>query len=224
MKRLLLAGAGWLALLGLALWLGLSYGPALWGLLQDEEHLQSTLAAYGALGPLIFIGLQFLQVVLFVIPGEVVQIAAGFLYGTWLGLLYSLIGIGLGSTAAFYLARALGRPFVEFFLSEERVEKLDRLLRRGGGLTALFLLFLLPGIPKDALCYVAGLSALPFPLFLGLSLLGRLPALSVAFGSQLAAQRWEVVGAIAGGALLILLLAYLLRGRLARHGLADRRE
>ena len=215
-KRLLLAGLGWLILLGMGLSLGLIWGPELWELLRDEERLKGVISEIGPLGPLIFIGLQFLQVVVFVIPGEVVQVAGGYIYGPWFGLIYSLIGIALGSAAAFFIARALGRPFVEALIRKETVEKLDGMIGHGGGLAALFLLFLLPGLPKDALCYISGLSAIPFLLFFLISTVGRLPALiiSVIFGSKLASREWEVVIVIAVAAALLLALGYLFRARL----------
>lgn len=215
-KRLLFAGLGWLILLGLVLSFVLLWGAELWALLRDEERLRATITEIGPLGPLVFIGLQFLQVVIFVIPGEVVQIAGGYIYGPWLGSIYSLTGIGLGSAAAFFIARTLGRPFVEALIREETVARLDGTISQGGGLAALFLLFLLPGVPKDALCYVSGLSAIPFLLFFLVSLLGRLPALilSVIFGSKLASREWEIVIAIAVATIAFLALGYLFRARL----------
>jgi len=215
-RRLLLAGLGWLLLLGVVLLLALRWGPGLWELLRDEAQLREAVSTIGPLGPLLFIGLQFLQVVIFIIPGEVVQVAGGYIYGPWLGSVYSLIGIALGSAAAFFIARALGRPFVEAVIRRETVKKLDGAISRGGGLAVLFLLFLLPGVPKDALCYVSGLSAIPFPLFFLVSSLGRLPALiiSVIFGSKLASRQWEVVIAIATVTALSLALGYIFRARL----------
>lgn len=217
-RRLLLIGCGWLALLGLGLFLGLRWGPQLWELLRDQDRLRDVLSAFGLLGPLAFIGLQILQIVIFVIPGEVVQIAGGYIYGPWVGLVYSLIGIALGSSGAFFLGRALGRPFVEALARREIVERFDGAIRGSRGLVALFLLFLLPGVPKDILCYIGGLSAIPFLLFLLISMVGRLLGLilSLLFGSKLAAREWPVVLGIAGGTALFLILTYLFRARLQR--------
>lgn len=217
-KRLLLAGLGWLILFGLVLSFALIWGPELWALLRDEERLREAVNSFGLLGPLVFMGLQFLQVVIFVIPGEVVQVAGGYIYGPWLGLIYSLIGIALGSVADFFIARALGRPFVEAFIRKETVERFDGAISRSGGLAALFFLFLLPGTPKDALCYISGLSALSFSLFLLVSLFGRLPALvlSVIFGSKLASREWGIVIAVAVATALLFVLGYLFRDRLRR--------
>ncbi|MCR4404775.1 MAG: TVP38/TMEM64 family protein [Candidatus Acetothermia bacterium] len=217
-KRLLLAASGWVVLVGLSLFLGLRWGGELWALLRDEARLDEALAALGPVGPLAFIGLQVLQIVIFIIPGEVVQIAGGYIYGPWVGLLYSLVGIALGSTAAFFLGRALGRPFVEALARPETVARLDGAIRRSRSLVALFILFLLPGIPKDILCYISGLSAVPFLVFSLVSMLGRLPGLilSLVFGSKLAAREWPVVIAISVATLLLLVLTYLFRGHLQR--------
>lgn len=131
-------------------------------------------------------------------------------------MVYSLIGIALGSAGAFFLGRALGRPFVEALVRRERVEEFDRALRHGRGLALLFLLFLIPGVPKDILCYLSGLSAIPFLLFLIISLIARLPglALSVVFGSKLAGREWGAALAIAAAALILLIFGRLLRARL----------
>jgi uncharacterized membrane protein YdjX (TVP38/TMEM64 family) len=217
-KRLLLAGSGWLILFGLVLSLGLIWGPELWALLRNEERLREVVNSFGLLGPLVFIGLQFLQVVIFVIPGEVVQVAGGYIYGPWLGVVYSLIGIALGSASDFFIARALGRPFVEVYIRKETVGKFDGAISGSGGLAALFFLFLLPGTPKDALCYIGGLSTISFPLFLLVSLFGRLPALvlSVIFGSKLASREWGIVIAVAVATALLFVLSYLFRDRLRR--------
>lgn len=212
-KRQLLLGLGWLGLLGLALFLGLRWGPEMWALLQDEARLREAVRAFGLWGPMVFIGVQFLQVVIFVIPGDIVQITGGYIFGPGPGLLYSLIGIALGSSAAFFLGRTLGRPAVEALIRQERVKRLDQAISRGRGLAVLFLLFLLPGVPKDILCYISGLSLIPFPRFFLISISGRLPGLtlSTVFGSKLATREWGAVLAIAAVVIILLILSRFLR-------------
>ena len=94
------------------------------------------------------------------VPGEITQIAAGYVFGAWLGLLYSMIGILLGSAFDFAFARMVGRPVVEKLLGERTLEKVDQALSTHRGKSALFMLFLMPGMPKDAMSYGAGLSKL----------------------------------------------------------------
>jgi uncharacterized membrane protein YdjX (TVP38/TMEM64 family) len=78
----------------------------------DKRFLKHTLREWGILAPLIFIGLQALQVIVAPIPGEVTGILAGYLFGEWLGFFYSTIGLTLGSVAAFGVGRWLGIHYV----------------------------------------------------------------------------------------------------------------
>jgi len=131
----------------------------------------------GWLGALVFVGLQALQVVVFVIPGEIVQIAGGYLYGLIPGTALSVMGILGGSLVNFGVGRLLGRGFVEALVGREKVLKMEEATASGKASAAFFLLFAIPGIPKDALTYFAGMSAMTFPVFVGVSTLGRLPGI-----------------------------------------------
>jgi uncharacterized membrane protein YdjX (TVP38/TMEM64 family) len=149
----------------------------LWALFKDRDAIRAWIGERGVLGPLAYIGMQVLQVVIFVIPGELVQIAGGYAFGFALGSLYTLVGIALGSLVNFYAGRLLGRPFVESLFARERIEEIERVTGSGKGAAGFFLLFVIPGIPKDVLCYVAGVSKLGFPAFLAVSMAGRLPGI-----------------------------------------------
>jgi len=149
----------------------------LWGLFKDREAIRGWIEGQGARGPLAYIFLQIVQVVIFVIPGEVVQIAGGYAFGFWLGSLYTLIGIALGSLVNFYAGRLLGRPFVESLFARDRIEKIEGATGSGKAAAGFFLLFVIPGIPKDVLCYVAGVSKLRLMAFLAASMAGRLPGI-----------------------------------------------
>ncbi|HET6486380.1 MAG TPA: VTT domain-containing protein, partial [Spirochaetia bacterium] len=123
----------------------------IWGLFASTQRLRQWFAGWGIWAPVVFLGIQALQVVVFAIPGEFVQIAGGFLFGGWVGTLLSVAGILIGSTVAFFLARLLGRPFVAALFSKDQVERVERLLASRSARTIFFLLFLIPGIPKDIL-------------------------------------------------------------------------
>jgi uncharacterized membrane protein YdjX (TVP38/TMEM64 family) len=179
----------------------------LWSLFKDREAIRSWIGGRGALGPLAYIGLQVLQVVVFVIPGEIVQVAGGYAFGFGLGSLYAIVGIALGSLVNFYAGRLLGRPFVESLFAREKIEEIERVTGSGRGVAGFFLLFLIPGIPKDVLCYVAGFSSLGFPAFLAVSMGGRLPGVlgSAYMGSAAYSGSWR-------GAIVVLVAAVLLFG------------
>lgn len=129
-----------------------------------------------SLGPLSFLGfilLQSAQVVAAPIPGEVTGLLGGFLYGPVLGVVLSTIGLTIGSYVAFALARAFGRPFVERFVDKNTMKRFDYLLHHKGAFL-VFLLFLIPGFPKDYLCYILGLGHLTTAEFLVIGGTGRL--------------------------------------------------
>lgn len=128
-----------------------------------------------SLGPLSFVGfivLQASQVIISPIPGEVTGLIGGFLYGKFLGILLSTIGLTIGSWTAFSLSRWLGGPFVEKFVRKETMRRYDYLLHHKG-VFLVFLLFLIPGFPKDLLCYILGLGHLSTKEFLVISTIGR---------------------------------------------------
>jgi uncharacterized membrane protein YdjX (TVP38/TMEM64 family) len=138
----------------------------------DRKRIMSFLDSLGPVSFLGFILLQTLQVVAAPIPGEVTGFIGGFLYGPVLGLLLSTIGLTIGSLAAFLLSRTFGRPFVERFVKKETMAKYDYLLHHKGAFL-VFLLFLIPGTPKDFLCYILGLGHLSTKEFLVISTVGR---------------------------------------------------
>jgi uncharacterized membrane protein YdjX (TVP38/TMEM64 family) len=188
----------------------------LWRLFTSGQELREWVSSAGAAAPLVFMLVQALQVVVFVIPGEVPQIAGGYLFGTWLGTLFSLIGILLGSAASFFLARLLGVPFVHALFPRDQVTKIEKFLSSRRSRIAFFLLFVIPGIPKDILCYVAGLSPMKFVFFAGVSFLGRLPGIlgSAIIGNAAAGERWILAGIVLGIAAVLFGIGYLMRGRI----------
>ncbi len=189
---------------------------SLWRLFTSPQQLREWVAAWGIWAPAIFIALQALQVIVFVIPGEVPQIAGGYLFGAWQGSLLSVVGILIGSAASFFLSRALGRPFVAALFPAAQIEKIERVLTSRSARIVFFLLFLIPGIPKDVLCYVAGLTPMGFPFFATASTLGRLPGIvgSAVIGSAAASSRWVLAGVIGAVAAALFGAGVILRPRI----------
>lgn len=165
------------AFIGLLIYLGIRLGPKLTELAKNPDELSEMLNSYGSTGIIVFIGIQVLQVVVAAIPGEIVQIAGGYIYGTVFGTLYSLTGIVLGSVIVFFAARLLGYPVVKLLVSEKQLEKFSFMLNNSKSDAAMFILFLIPGIPKDILTYIAGLTPVRPLRFFVIITIGRLPAL-----------------------------------------------
>ncbi len=166
-----------LAFVGLLTYLGVRFGPQITQLASKPEELRELLNSFGWSGVLIFIGFQVLQVVVAAIPGEFVQIAGGYVYGTLPGTLYSLTGIVFGSVLVFTIARLIGYPVVKLFVSQNQLEKFSFMMNSNKSEAAMFILFLIPGIPKDILTYIAGLTPVKPIKFFIIITIGRLPAL-----------------------------------------------
>lgn len=203
--------------LGLCVVLGLGYlalgrfAP----LLTDPAALRAFVRGFGVWAPLAFVAIQAAQVVVAPIPGQLTGFAAGYVFGAVAGSVYSLVGITIGSTVAFWLSRRLGRPYVERVVTPETLDRFDDLAERNAA-AGLFLAFLVPGLPDDAICFVGGLTDLPLWRLVLVAVAGRAPGfvLMAVAGARLASE--QVVDA----ALLVLTLTalavvgYLSRDRL----------
>ena len=140
---------------------------------EENKHKLANLIKSYPFDQVIFIAIQIIQVVAAPIPGEVTGFVGGYLYGPFWGTVYSTIGLTLGSWIAFLLARFFGEPLLENVVKKEVFEKFDHFMEHKGLLVS-FLLFLIPGFPKDYLCYIMGVSLIPTGTFLIISTAGRI--------------------------------------------------
>ena len=150
----------------------------LMALFSDIHLFRDYVRGFGMLGPLVLIILIAVQVVIAPIPGQIAGLFSGYTYGAIAGTSYSMIGLTLGSFIAFALSKKLGRPFVEKFISKHHLARFDSYIEKSGGI-ALFLIFLFPGLPNDAVCYIAGLTRINLLRLTIISFLGRLPGFAV---------------------------------------------
>jgi len=160
-----------------AAWLVWTDAPAYrfsYRLFHDNQYMKDKLGEWVAAAPILFIALQAPQVVIAPIPGDVTGILGGFVFGQWLGLVYSTIGLTIGSLASFALGRWLGDAYVRNLVSEETWNKLGFIVEAEGTILC-FIIYLIPGLPKDIICYLFGLSPMPFWVFAVVSTLGRIP-------------------------------------------------
>lgn len=139
----------------------------------DRERLMNFINKHRAYAAFIFIGLQTLQVIAAPVPGEVTGFVGGVFFGAGWGILYSTIGLTLGSWIAFVLARLAGRPLVQMVVNPDTIKRYDYVMKHKG-LFLAFLMFLIPGFPKDILCYLLGLGHMSQRDFLLVSTSGRL--------------------------------------------------
>ncbi|MDR0308982.1 MAG: TVP38/TMEM64 family protein [Coriobacteriales bacterium] len=142
-----------------------------------SQRLEEAINQAGVFGVLIAMALQFVQIVVAFIPGEVVQVVIGWAYGTVGGGLITLLGAALSSAFVFWVVRKLGAPFVQAMIGSKD-NKLLRFIRNGKRLNAtVFILYLIPGLPKDVFNYLVPLSNMRLAEFLVLSTIARAPAI-----------------------------------------------
>jgi uncharacterized membrane protein YdjX (TVP38/TMEM64 family) len=139
----------------------------------NKKRMAQYLNSLGPWSVVVFILLQVAQVVAAPIPGEVTGFLGGYLFGKFFGVVLSTIGLTLGSYLAFVLARTFGRPLIEKFIPKSTIQRFDYLLHHKAAFL-VFLLFLIPGFPKDWLCYILGLGHLTTTEFLVIGGTGRL--------------------------------------------------
>jgi len=161
-------------------------------ILDNPNILKEVIRSYGNFSILVFILMQVIQVVVFFIPGEFIQVAGGYIFGTFLGGIISLMGITLGCIMVYLISNNYGKPFVEKIILNKKVKFFRKVLNAGSKKNVVFMFYLIPGIPKDALTYICGVSDISIKDFFIYSTLGRIPGIFISsyFGQKIYA--WDV--------------------------------
>jgi uncharacterized membrane protein YdjX (TVP38/TMEM64 family) len=160
-------------------------------LYRDKYFLRDTVASWGWMAPVVFVAIQALQVIISPFPGEITGPVGGALFGTTWGVIYSTIGLTLGSVVCFAIGRKWGEPLVRPWLSEHHWNRMNFILEAEGAILC-FILYLIPGFPKDIISYLFGISPMPFWVFAVVSTVARLPGtwISSYFGAHVGEQQY----------------------------------
>ena len=180
-------------------------GKPLLQFVSEPEKFRQWVDSHGLLGPLAFLGMMVLQVFVAVIPGEPLEIGAGYAFGAVEGTLLCILGAAIGSTLVFLFVRRFGVRAVEVFISREKIQSLRFLQNTRRVHLFLLVAFLLPGTPKDVLCYVAGLTTLKLGPFILISSICRLPSIvtSTIGGNALGSGQWGMAAIVFAATLVI---------------------
>jgi len=187
----------------------------LYRLLSDREQIRLLVSSFGASAPPVFMLIQILQVMFAPVPGEATGFIGGYLFGTLQGFIYSSIGLAVGSWINFIIGRFLGERYIRKLIPAHQFQKIDGMIKRQG-VIFLFILFLIPGFPKDYLCLALGVSTLPVRIFILLAGIGRMPgtfALSLQ-GAFLYEQNYALLGITLGACLVLVFLCYVYREKI----------
>jgi uncharacterized membrane protein YdjX (TVP38/TMEM64 family) len=141
----------------------------------EGRRLRAFLASFGPYSALAFVFLQIVQVVVAPVPGEVTGFVGGLLFGMLYGTLLSTIGLTVGAVVAFWVARYFGSGLVRRIVKKEYFDRFDAFMATHKALNITFVFFLIPGFPKDSLCYLLGLTRMRYLDFVLMNVCGRLP-------------------------------------------------
>jgi uncharacterized membrane protein YdjX (TVP38/TMEM64 family) len=190
---------------------GYFIGSPMIRLVQNPGQFRSMVGSYGIWGRLVFVGMVVLQVVVAFIPGEPIELAAGYAFGFWEGTILTLMGFIIGSLIVFLLVRKFGIRMVEVFFSRDKINRFSFLQDPEKTKTLAFILMLIPGTPKDFLSYFAGLTQLPLKAWLLIVAVGRLPSLITSTATGAAAGKKDyLLSAIMLGVTAVLTVSGLL--------------
>ena len=159
---------------------------------EDPAQYRTWIDGKGLLAQLSFIGMVFFQVIIAIIPGEPLEICAGYAFGMLEGTLLCIIGIALGSAAIFLLVRTLGVKLVEVFFSVEKIRSMRFLRDARKRNTLTFAVMLIPGTPKDLISYFVGLTDMKLHEWIVITTVARIPSIvtSTLGGNALAEQNY----------------------------------
>lgn len=159
----------------------------------QPERFRAWVDSHGLWGRIAFVGMMALQIIVAFIPGEPLEIGAGYAFGVAEGTLLCLLGALLGGTVVFLLVKKWGRPFVTLFLSEEKLDSLKFLQDEKRLNLIAYLLFLIPGTPKDVMTYLVGLTPIKLPFWIFLTFTARFPSVitSTVGGDALGTQNYS---------------------------------
>lgn len=169
------------------------------------KNVKEIFNEYKGYSILVYVLAQIIQIVICIIPGQWLQFAAGYTFGFWMGLLLSWIGAAIGSVISYYLAKLLGQGILYLIFEEEQMESFIEKLNSKKAIVTTFVIYLIPGLPKDACSYAAGISNMKLKAFLLVSLIGRTPGMvgSLLIGKQVEVGDYTI--AIVIGALAVIL-------------------
>ena len=203
--RKMLAVLSIVILVAFSLAVGWFLGVPMIRIAKDPEQFQTMVDDWGIWSRAVFVGMVVLQVIVAFIPGEPIELAAGYAFGFWEGTALTMAGFLIGSALIFALVRRFGVKLVEVFFPMEKINRFSFLKNPRKTKTLAFLLMLIPGTPKDFLSYFAGLTNLSWKTWLLIVAVGRLPSLitSTATGAAAGEQNYALSVAILSLTLLL---------------------
>lgn len=194
-----------LAALALVILAGILASEPLMRFISEPETFRLWVRKRGTAGRAAYVGMVVLQIVVAFIPGEPLEIAAGCAFGAAEGTALCLLASSLGSTLVILLVRRYGMRLVELFFAREQLKSLRFLCTSPRRMLLFTAIYIVPGTPKDLLCYFGGLTDIPLPALLLICSVGRVPSIvtSTLGGNALGTKRYLIAGIVFAATLLV---------------------
>lgn len=165
-----------------------------YNIFKDPESMKSYIISFGKLSWLVYFIIHLLQVIIFFLPGEVIEIAGGYIFGIYFGSILSIFGILAGSYIAYSLGKFFGVRLILKIIPKSSIEYFQNNFGEKSINLAIFIAYLIPGMPKDALAYICGISGIKIREFITYSTLGRIPCIVISsyFGERLGSGDYKM--------------------------------
>ena len=211
--------AGLFVLLVFTAWIGWFIGRPMVRFVSEPELFRNWVDSHGIWGRIAFVGMVIFQVVFAVIPGEPLEIGAGYAFGAIEGTFLCIVGLTVGGLIVFALVRTLGIRVVEVFFSIEKIRSLKFLQNSRRLNTVTFIVFFLPGTPKDLLSYFVGLTDIKVSVWIFITSVARLPSVvtSTLGGNALGDERYVSAMVVFAATLVVSGIGMLAYRVIARH-------
>lgn len=201
---------GLVVFISIILILGFTVGAKIVTLAKTPEKFRLWVNSTGFFGKFIMIGISAFQIIVAVVPGEPIEIAAGYAFGWIEGAILCLIGSLLGQAIVFLFTKKFGMDFVQIFMKKEKLNKFEFLRNKDKLYSSIFFIFLIPGTPKDVISYVAGITPIKLIPFLLISTIARIPSVisSTIGGGFLGTKNYKMAIIVFAVTLVISLICF----------------
>ena len=155
----------------------INFGQEMLAFLNKPEEFRAWLNSFGGWSEAVFVAVRALQTVVKIIPAEPLEIGSGYAFGTMGGLLWCMMGTEIGSLAILLLSKFFGEKFIRLFVPEDKMKSFNFLKKKSNIYAVLFVIYLIPGSPKDLITYFAWMLPINIPTFLLITGIARIPSI-----------------------------------------------
>lgn len=195
-------------------------------MIKNPTDVREYMVSLGWIGYVAFFALQLMHVIIAVIPGDAFYVMGGYVFGLPIGFLLAYTGVMVGSIIIFYLSRWLGADFVKMFVSKDKLDSVSHILNSTKGMLGLFIICLIPVLPKDPLIYAAGLTPVKASRLFSMYAVSRIPVIFmlVIVGANAYDQNYVEMFIILGILVVLTIVGVIIKNIMKKKKLSEPKE